>query len=233
VSHALLEDVAARRRRPALRIFRPGPAAAFGRLDALRAGFPEAAERARRHALTPLVRLAGGRVAVYDARCVIVEEISAEEEIIAGLRPRFERQSERLHRVLSGLGADARIGELPGEYCPGGYSINLGGRIKVVGIAQRAIRRAAVTSAIVVCGGGPELRAVIEELYAALGLTVDPSTAGSLDEELPDATADAVALAVQRSYAADHRLESRELDADLLGAAQALSPRHRAAPGPV
>jgi octanoyl-[GcvH]:protein N-octanoyltransferase len=228
LSHALLEDVAARRRSPALRIFRPGPAAAFGRLDALLPGFPEACERARQYGRTPLVRLVGGHAAVYDERCVVVEEISAEDDVIAALQARFEGQSRRLQRALSEPGADARIGELPGEYCRGAHSINLGGRIKVVGIAQRAVRRGALASAVVVCGGGAELRAIVASLYAALEIAVDPGTAGSLDEELPDATAGAVARLIEGSYAADWRLEPRDLDADLLGAARALAARHRA-----
>jgi octanoyl-[GcvH]:protein N-octanoyltransferase len=228
LSHALLEDVAARRRRPALRIFRPGPTAAFGRLDALLPGFPRACGRARQHGLTPLVRLVGGHAAVYDERCVVVEELSAEEDVIAGLQTRFERQSQRLRRALCELGADARIGELPGEYCPGAHSINVGGRIKVVGIAQRAIRRGALTSAVVVCGGGTQLRPVIESLYAALEIEIDPGTAGSLDEELPDATPEAVAERIAASYAREWRLEPRDLDADLLDRARGLAGRHRA-----
>ena len=228
LSHALLKDVTARRRRPALRIFRPGPTAAFGRLDALLPGFSRACGRARQHGLIPLVRLVGGHAAVYDERCVVVEELSAEEDVIAGLQMRFEQQSQRLRRALCELGADARIGELPGEYCPGAHSINVGGRIKVVGIAQRAIRRGALTSAVVVCGGGAQLRAVIESLYAALDIEIDRGTAGSLDEELPDATPEVVAQRIAASYAREWRLEPRELDADLLGRARGLAARHRA-----
>ena len=77
----------------------------------------------------------------------------------AGLQARFEAQSALLRDALAGLGADARIGELAGEYCAGAHSINLGGRIKVVGIAQRAIRHGALTTAVIVVGGGGRLRA--------------------------------------------------------------------------
>ena len=43
LTHALLQEVAAGRHAPALRLFRPGPTVAFGRLDVLRNGFAEAA----------------------------------------------------------------------------------------------------------------------------------------------------------------------------------------------
>lgn len=228
VSHALLRDVAAGRRAPALRIYRPGPTAAFGRLDALRPGFAHASERARELGLTPLVRMVGGHAAVYDERCVAVEHISAEADVTAGLQDRFVEQSQRLRGVLAGLGVDARVGELPGEYCPGAHSINAGGRVKLAGVAQRAIRGGAATSAIVVVGGGPDLRRAVAAVYAALGLDVDPGAAGALDEERPGAGPDDVARRIRDAYAADWRLEPRGVDAPLVAAGRALADRHRA-----
>jgi octanoyl-[GcvH]:protein N-octanoyltransferase len=228
VSHALLADVASGRRAPALRIFRPGPTAAFGRLDALQPGFERARAIARERGLTPLVRSVGGHAAVFDERCVVVEHITHEADATAGLQARFEDQSRRVREALAALGADARIGELAGEYCAGPHSVNVGGRVKVAGVGQRLVRHGAATSAIVVAGGGPELRAAIESIYAALAIPVDPATAGALDEELPDVTAEDVARRVRAVYAADLRLEPGDVDAALLAAARELTPRHRA-----
>ena len=72
VSHALLADVAAGRRAPALRLVRPGPTAAFGRLDALLPGYRRACALAREHGFTPVLRSVGGHAAVFDERCVVV-----------------------------------------------------------------------------------------------------------------------------------------------------------------
>jgi lipoate-protein ligase A len=201
---------------------------AFGRLDALAPGFAQAAEVARRHGLGPVVRIVGGHAAVYDERCVAVEHVTAEADVTAGLQDRFAAQSRRLRRVLAELGADARVGELPGEYCAGAHSINAGGRIKVAGIAQRAIRHGAMTSAIVVVGGGADLRRAVAAVYGALEIDVDPATAGSLDEVVPGSAAEDVARRVQESYAADRRLRPRGLDPELIAAAHALADRHRA-----
>ena len=227
VSHALLADVASGRRAPALRIFRPGPTAAFGRLDALLPGFERACAIARRHGLTPLVRSVGGHAAVFDERGVVLAHVTHERDATAGLQPRFEEQSRGVRDALASLGADARIGELAGEYCPGPHSVNVGGRVKVAGIAQRLVRHGAATSAVVVAGGGPELRAAIASIYAALELPVDPATAGALDEQLPGVTPEAVARALEQAFAAGRRAEPRELDAELLEAARELAPRHR------
>ena len=225
LSHALLADVAAGRRAPALRVFRPGPTAAFGRLDALRPGFPRACELACERGLTPVLRSVGGHAAVFDERCVVVEHLLREKDATAGLQARFEDQSRRVRDALAALGADARIGELAGEYCPGPHSVNVGGRVKVAGIAQRMVRHGAAISAIVVVGGGPDLRAAIEPIYAALELPVDVATAGALDEELPGVTAEEVARRLGQAYDLD--AEPRELDAALLDAARELVPRHR------
>jgi len=225
VTHALLREVAAGRRGDALRVFRPGATVAFGRLDALRPGFAAACAAARRLGATPVVRPAGGHAALYDPRSVVVEHITAEADVTSGLQDRFRAQSALLRDVLAGLGADARIGELRGEYCPGAYSVNVGGRLKVAGIAQRAARGAALTTAVLTVGGGPWLRAAIVAVYGALALDTDPATAGALDEALPGVLPDAVAGAVRAAYGVT---DVHELDGTLLDAARALVPRHRA-----
>jgi lipoate-protein ligase A len=227
LSHALLADVAAGRRAPALRIFRPGPTAAFGRLDALLPGFDRATAIAREHGLTPVLRSVGGHAAVFDERCVVLEHVTRAEDATAGLQERFELQSARVRDALRSFGADARVGELAGEYCPGAHSVNVGGRVKVAGIAQRMVRHGAATSAVVVAGGGRDLRAAIADIYGALELSVDVATAGALDEELPGVAAGDVARVLRDAYAPDTGLEPRDPDAELLAAARALVARHR------
>jgi octanoyl-[GcvH]:protein N-octanoyltransferase len=225
LSHALLEDVAGGRRPPALRVFRPGPTAAFGRLDALLPGFDRACAAAREHGLMPVLRSVGGHAAIFDQRSVVVEHVTREADATAGLQARFENQSARVRAALAALGADARIGELAGEYCPGGHSVNVGGRVKIAGIAQRMVRGGAATSAIVVAEGGPELRAAVADVYGALALPVDIATAGALDEELPGIGTEDVRGALLEAHA-DVAREHGEVDAALLAAAGALLPRH-------
>ena len=228
LSHALLADVAAGRRPPALRIFRPRPTAAFGRLDALRPGFERAGEAARDHGYTPVLRSAGGHAALYDERSIVVDHVTHERDATAGLQARFEDQSARVRDALRTLGADARIGELAGEYCPGEYSVHVtggavGGRVKVAGVAQRMVRHGASTSAVVVAGGGARLRAAIADVYGALELPVDVATAGALDEQLPGASVEDVERALRAAYGGT---EVFEPDAELLAAARALVARH-------
>jgi lipoate-protein ligase A len=227
LTHALLDEVAAGRHPPALRLFRPGPSVAFGRQDALRPGFAEACRRARARGYTPVVRPAGGHAAVYDAGSVIVEHVSAEHDATARLQQRFATLAEHLRAGLAALGADVRIGELPGEYCPGAYSLNLGGelKLKVAGIAQRVVRHGALTTATVTATGGAALRATVAEVYAALALDVDVSVAGAVDEVLPGVTAGTVLEAIHATYGP---LDEREPPAYLLALARGLEGRHAA-----
>ena len=227
VSHALLAEVAAGHRAPALRLFRPGPTVAFGRLDALLPGYGRACALAREAGFTPVLRSVGGHAAVFDERCVVVEHFTREDDATAGLQARFERQARLVRDALASLGADARIGQLPGEYCAGEHSVNAGGRVKLAGIAQRMVRHGALASAVVVASGGAALRALVTAVYAELGIAVDPATAGALDEELPGVTVEQVERVLYDAYAAGARLDPREPDHKLLDAASALAPRHR------
>ena len=65
------------------------------------------------------------------------------------------------------------MGEVPGEYCPGAFSVNARGQVKLAGTAQRLIHGAALLGANVVVGDGAGVRAVVRDVYAALELEWD------------------------------------------------------------
>lgn len=227
LSEALLRQVGAGQRGPTLRIFRPGPTLAFGRLDARARGFRAACDLARDRGFVPVVRSAGGHAVAYDQDSLVVEHVAFEHGAIAGLEPRFRDQSQRVVEALARVGAEARVGELPGEYCPGAYSVNVGGRSKVAGIAQRVIKDAARTSAVIVVGGGRRIPAVIQAVYAALDIPVDPATVGVLEDAQPGVGVADVERAARDAYAASHELRDQQLDAGLEAEARALLSRHR------
>ena len=114
----------------------------------------------------------------------------------------------------------------PGEYCPGAHSLNVGGRLKVAGIAQRVVRGGALTSAVVTVGAGARIRAVIAAVYDALGIPIDPVVTGALQDAAPALTSDAVQAAVVAAYARRATLVPAELDGGLLARADALRARH-------
>ncbi|MBJ7330868.1 MAG: hypothetical protein JHC95_13285 [Solirubrobacteraceae bacterium] len=195
-SHATLLRVARGELTPLPRVYRPAPALAFGRLDARREGFGAARDAARARAYAPVMRLAGGQAAAYDAQSLVVEQFLGPDDVGGDLHERFGDMTTLLAEALAELGVDARVGELPGEYCPGEHSVNSRGTLKVAGAAQRVVKHAALVSAVVVVGHGAAIRDVLVAVYAALGVDWDPSTAGALTDHHPELTIDAVEGAV-------------------------------------
>jgi lipoate-protein ligase A len=199
-SHATLVRVARGELAPRPRVYRPAATVAFGRLDARRPGFAAAADAARARGFTPVMRLAGGRAAAYDEASIVVERFAGPGEAETDFHTRFAEVNALLGDALCGLGVDVRAGELPGEYCPGEHSLSSRGELKVAGAAQRVIRNGAMVSAVVVVGHGREIRDVLVDVYAALGIAWRPQTAGALADHHPQLTVEAVEAAVVGAF---------------------------------
>jgi octanoyl-[GcvH]:protein N-octanoyltransferase len=225
VSHALVERVGEEALGPVLRIYCPAPTLAFGRLDALRPGFAAATEAARAHGFEPVVRAPGGHAVAYHGGCLVVDEVLPHDDPIAGLQERFRRSAETLGDALREVGVDSRIGRIAGEFCPGEYTVNARGAVKLVGSAQRVIRHASLLAASISVTDAAALRAVLEDVYAALGLEWDPATAGGVADEVP-VTVEEVERAVVDAYARRAELTPGEIDAASLAQAAALEPKH-------
>jgi octanoyl-[GcvH]:protein N-octanoyltransferase len=218
---AILEAVAGGDSAERARIYRPGPTVAFGRMDRLGRGFPAASEAARARGLTPLVRLGGGRAAVYGPECVVIELIRPAGRISDGLEQRFVELAELITVVLERLGVESELGELPGEYCPGRFSIHLRDGPKVAGLAQRVLSRAALATAVIVVDGGPALRDAIAAIYAALELEVDPQRAGAITDHYPGITTANVMAGAIELLGERYVLTGGEPDATMLARARA------------
>jgi octanoyl-[GcvH]:protein N-octanoyltransferase len=225
--HALLALVAASRRGPVLRVYRPRATVAFGRRDSFLPGFPGAVAAARERAFTPVVRGAGGRAAAYDEGCLVFDLVMPAADSMTGIQARFSAEAELEARALRSLGVDARVGEVPGEYCPGEFSVNARGKTKLIGAAQRVVRGAWLLSSVVVVKPAAGLRAVLDDVYRELGLEWDPATTGSVAGELPGVTVDAVRDALLAQYAQDRTLVPATLSAAELAAANDLLARYR------
>jgi lipoate-protein ligase A len=143
---------------------------------------------------------------------------------VLGTHDRFRDEGARLAAALATLGVDARVGEVPGEYCPGAYSVNARGQVKLIGTAQRIVRGAALLGASIVVGDGPSIRAVLTDVYAALEFDWTAATAGAVDEEVPGVSLDDVERAVIASF---DDLEPATLDEQTLALAHRLEPLRR------
>jgi lipoate-protein ligase A len=184
ISAALMRRVARGQVPPTVRLHRTGPILAFGRLDKLKPGYRGAVEIAREHGYEPIERLAGGRAAVFHEGTLSFSMATRQASAYAGTRGRFEEMARTIATALGRLGIDGRVGEVPGEYCPGEYSVNSAGRVKIAGIGQRVITGGAHVGGVIVVRGAGRIRAVLEPIYEALELDWEPATTGSVAPEI-------------------------------------------------
>lgn len=188
VSRALLEAVAEGSQPETLRLYQPDDVLAFSGLDATSSGFPCAVVAARAAGFAPALRLAGGRAAVFHSETLAFAWATPQPELRGGIRERFDEAAEWIAAALRRLGVDARVGEVPGEYCPGAHSVNAGGRRKLMGVGQRVIRGAAHVGGVLVVRASERVRTVLGPVYRALELPFDPATAGAVEDEVPGIT---------------------------------------------
>jgi lipoate-protein ligase A len=174
-----------------------------------------------------VVRGAGGRAAAYDEGCLVFDEIMPAADSMSGIPARFSEEAERQARALRTLGVDARVGEVPGEYCPGEFSVNARGQTKLIGAAQRIVRGAWLLSTVVVVDSAPRVRAVLEDVYAELGLDWDPATTGSVAHEVPGVGVADVGRALLEEYGRRRALMPATLQPEELAAARELVARYR------
>jgi octanoyl-[GcvH]:protein N-octanoyltransferase len=229
VSRATMQRVAAGELPETLRIARPGATVAFGKRDAVAPGWAAAVSAARAAGFEPTVRLAGGRAAVFHEGTVEVGHAVPDAEPRAGIHARFRDTAARLARALARLGVDARVGEVDREYCPGRYSVNARGAVKLAGIGQRIIGGGSHTGVILVVDGERRVNEVLAPVYGALGLDWDPAATGSVMTEAPSASWDAVRDALVTEYARDYDIDEAELDEATLSLARELAAEHRVA----
>lgn len=208
ISHSILAAVSEGEIGATLRLHVPGALVAFGRADRVTAGYPAAIRAARAHGFEAVERLAGGRAAVFHEHTLAFSLAMPVIEPKSGIHERFEMVATVMRSALETLGVDARVGELPGEYCPGRWSVNVGGRFKVMGVGQRLVRHAAHVGGVVVVDQGFRIRDVLIPVYRALGLDWDPRTAGSIAERSPGITSSLVMRAIEDEFA--DRFEVRE-----------------------
>ncbi len=203
-AHALLGQAADGEVEEEVRIHVPsGPVVAFGRRDTRLPGYEAAVAAARDAGFATAVRAVGGRAVAYTDRAVVVDHVRAEAGAVARMDSRFEEFGRRFATLLAGWGVDARVGPVPGEYCPGAHSVNARGEVKLVGTAQRVLPRAWLFSSLVVVGDRERIRDVLADVYGRLGLPFAVGAVGSLDSEVGGLTPDDVAEQVRRAWAVE------------------------------
>ncbi|MGF1666623.1 MAG: biotin/lipoate A/B protein ligase family protein [Acidimicrobiia bacterium] len=227
LSHAVALAVGTGEIGESLRLHPTSEVVAFGRQDVLAPGYRRAIAAARSLGFEVVERLAGGRAAVFHTGTLAFSWAMPAVDPRAGVHERFERLAGIMVDALTSLGADARIGEVPGEYCPGAFSVNLGGRIKVMGVGQRLVKGAAHIGGVVVVSGSDRLREVLVPVYEALELEWVPGTAGSLEDELPGISIEDVRRAILEEVRTYAEVTGEPLPLEVTEMGRRLSMTHR------
>jgi octanoyl-[GcvH]:protein N-octanoyltransferase len=230
VSRATLRRVAEGSLPETLRLHRPGAIVAFGPRDRVEPGFADAVAAARRKGFGAVERLAGGRAAVFHEGTIAFSWAIPDPAARERIRPRFELLADIMVEAIRSLGIDARVGEVPGEYCPGEHSVNARGHTKLMGVGQRVVAGAAHVGGVIVVSGTDRVREVLLPVYAALGLDWEPATVGSLEDEVPGLTWERAEEAVVDAFDRRFDLIEEDLDEDVLRLAGELRARHAVGP---
>lgn len=227
VSHALLDAIATGQfEGPAFRLHVPEPVMAFGMIDRTRPGYPAATRIAAAHGFAPVERLAGGRAAVFHRQTIAFSWVTADPNPRSGITERFVMISSMINRAFRDLGLDSRIGEVKGEYCPGEFSINIAGTVKVMGIGQRLVKNAAHVGGVIVVDGARQIRDVLIPVYRALEIDWDPRTTGALADRAPGLDSDTVMKALRKELKRHFELIPSELPPAIVDRARVLAARH-------
>ena len=169
-----------------LRLYRPFATAAFAPRDTALAAFPEAASAVRERGFAPVERRTGGQLAVYDSQALVVDLVAPHADPRVHVVDRFAAFSGAIAQALRQFSIDARVGQVAGEYCPGDYSVNGQGRVKLAGVAQRIGRHGYHLGAVISVKPSVAAAQAVAAAYRILGLPFEPLSFGSLADFSPD-----------------------------------------------
>lgn len=185
-SLTLLRQVAERPEgAPVLRIYRPQPTVAFSRRESLMVGFTEAVEQAQSHGFSPIIRPTGGRAVAYDSGSLVMDLVTYDGPARKDNDQHFREVGQLFVETMTELGVDAALGPVVGEFCPGEYSINARGQVKIVGTSQRVSKRARLLSASIPVEDAAAAKSALIACNQALAFDWNPDTFVSLSDEVP------------------------------------------------
>ncbi len=217
---ALLTQIARHGDGPVLRIYRPPPTLAFSGRDCVSPGIGPAAGAAAALGFAPVRRGPGGRAAAYHGGCLCLDHVSPEPLGGRPITARFAEFGALVAGALRSVGVPAQVGRVPGEYCPGEFSVNDGHGHKIVGTAQRLVSGGWLFSTVVVVDDPDPLREVLTAVYRELGLVWDPATVGAVTTTAPGIGLDRVRAALQAAYAQRYELVPADLPPSALELAE-------------
>lgn len=183
VAHALLER-AAQTGAGSLMLWHPlRPVLSLGRLDINDSRSTQLGAMALDAGVTVVRRLAGGRAATLDAGCLCLGWAQPDARL-GQSTARYQLLADTIISALGDLGVAGFLGEAPGEWCPGAWSVQ-GPNGKLAGLAQRQIVGAAWCEALIVIERPPTLARLSRQVHELLEIPWKQTALGELAALLP------------------------------------------------
>lgn len=218
-SERLLKLVAARPNiGKIVRLYRPNPTVAFSGLEQRLPGFNDAVGESRAFGFDTVIRPAGGRMVALDEQWLVLDVITPEPVRRIMHSDVYRHYGEIFVKTLASVGIQANFGPVEGEYCPGEYSVNARGSVKLVGTAQRVVRGARLFSACIPFDVSVNVSELFVRVNELLGLEWRPETLGSVSAEAPNLTMDELEKALLTAFASDVTRVSTLTDIFIKGA---------------
>lgn len=173
-------------------IFQAPRTAAFSRRDSLLPGYELAESVVAASGFAPVIRPVGGHLAVYDEGSLVLHLCAPHPQPRQHIQARFVMLGDAIVSALRGLGVDARLGPVPGEYCDGKFSVNDSGRAKLAGTGQRIVGGGYLFSAVVMVRSSAAVTQALTRAYELLGLELAPESVGAVADTVPDVSLDVV-----------------------------------------
>ncbi len=221
LSKLILEKVSAGEMPATVRLYVPGREVAFGKRDTVTPHYGDAVAAAREAGFAPVERLAGGRAAVFSEHTIAFSLALPAADPRTTIYDRFEQISGLIVDAFWRLGVASAVGEIPGEYCPGEFSVHHDRRIKLMGVGQRLARRAAHIGGVIAVNRTDLLLRALIPVYRALQLEWRPATTGSLGDVQQGVGNDDVIAAVKAELAEYFELTRDRIDQETVDAARA------------
>ncbi|UPW02136.1 lipoate--protein ligase family protein [Halorussus gelatinilyticus] len=188
-----------------VRVWRPHRQLAFGRRDSRADDYEVAKKVADACDFPPVERSVGGRAVAYTGNTVAFANVVPLADMRVGMDDRYEETTRAVQRALWRLGVPASRGEPEASFCPGDYSLQRDG--KLVGVAQRVRKNAALVSGVVVVRDREEIAGVLDPVYAALDVPFDPDSVGSVAGAGGDGDPERVARTIEDLLVGDRPAE--------------------------
>ncbi len=150
LSQLILDRVSAGDMPATMRLYVPGREVAFGKRDTVTAQYPAAVTAADDAGFRAVERLAGGRAAVFTEDTIAFSLAVPDADPRSTIYERFGDISEVMVAAFKRLGISSEVGEIPGEYCAGEFSVHHDHRFKLMGVGQRLAKNAAHVGGVIV-----------------------------------------------------------------------------------